>query len=277
VPSFVLLGPSSCTALRASQDVQLHYLRSTTAKRCFSRPTLCRRYIQSQQRLAGPVAKDMRQLARLPRRVQKGQRRDGPAKLPFARDNQGESARHQDERSFRGCAEGGRSPTGGASPGKIGLTPVRGTDRLVIATDWVCGWISSSKGSTIARPPCHRSPDEALHEVPTDRRAAGGGGEGIDQHGHGLSLRAGSQAASARRSAGPPPPRIPSPHFFESEVRADLLTGGARLRRGSPSSRRCSAPSRSVGRHPTDPGAPHPLMAGHFMARNRKVDLPPGP
>jgi transposase InsO family protein len=33
----------------------------------------------------------------------------------------------------------------------------------------------------VARPPCHRSPNEASHEVPTDRRDAGCGGEGFDQ------------------------------------------------------------------------------------------------
>src|SRR4051794_15693671 len=99
-------------------------------------------------------------------------------------------------REFSGaCAEGRAGPDRRRKPRKSrSEVPSGGTDRLVIATDWVCGWIFSSKGSAIARPPCHRSPDEALHEVPTDRRAAGGGGEGIDQHRHGLSLRAGSYA-----------------------------------------------------------------------------------
>ncbi len=68
----------------------------------------------------------------------------------------------------------------------------------MIATGRHGGWTFSSMDPPIARAPCHRSPDEALHDVPTNRRPGGRGREGIDQSGHGLPLRTGSSPARLR-------------------------------------------------------------------------------
>jgi hypothetical protein len=56
--------------------------------------------------------------------------------------------------------------------------------RLLIAIDRISGWISSSKGSSIARPPCHRSSVEALYDIQTDRDAAHCGGKAKAEAGY---------------------------------------------------------------------------------------------
>jgi len=68
-------------------------------------------------------------------------------------------------REFPGLVlkEGGARPE--AQVPENGLKPRQG-ERIVCDCDrLVCGWIFSSKDPPIARPPCHRSPDEALYEV----------------------------------------------------------------------------------------------------------------
>src|SRR5271168_2521592 len=62
-----------------------------------------------------------------------------------ARDNQGERVL----RGFR-RREGGTRPEA-EPPQKSAEILLRGTGRLVIATDWVSGWIFSSKGSADCR------------------------------------------------------------------------------------------------------------------------------
>ena len=181
-------------------------------------------------------------------------------------------------KSFRGLGvKGGRSPTGGAKPRKSRpAAPLGGADRLVIATGRVCGWIFSIEDPPIARPPCHRSPDEALHEVPTDRRAVRGGGEGVDQRGHRVSLRAGSPAAVRiiSKSAGR---RRPDPlaDFFDTEIVPML--------KAAPGLRAVAIFEEMQRRHPDLSAgvAPHPGAAHPFMARAARRgpggDLPPGP
>ena len=96
-------------------------------------------------------------------------------------------------KSLRGWCrrEGGARPETPA-PQTADVKALPGPDRHVIATGRRRGWTFSSKDPPIARPPCHRSPDEALHDVPTNRRPGDRGREGIDQSRHGLSLRTGS-------------------------------------------------------------------------------------
>ena len=55
-----------------------------------------------------------------------------------------------------------------------------GRDRLVIATGRHANGPSPRRDPSSARSPRHRSPDEALHEVPRNRRTARGRGQGID-------------------------------------------------------------------------------------------------
>ena len=84
----------------------------------------------------------------------------------------------------------------------------RGTARLVIATGSVCGGSPSEGIAPVARPPRHRSADEALHDLSTDRRSGHLRGQGIHQHGQRLSLRAEPPASiSAEATARPPSPR----------------------------------------------------------------------
>ena len=86
------------------------------------------------------------------------------------RDNQGENAASIRMR-MRRCwsTEGGRSPTGRRAQ----QLPAAVLSRAAVwwsRADRVLMSLPAIEGSAIARPPCHRSPDEALHDVPTDRQ-----------------------------------------------------------------------------------------------------------
>ena len=77
-----------------------------------------------------------------------------------------------------------------------------------------------------------------------------------------------------RRRRGPAPPGSAG-RILRCRGRADA-DGGAGASARSRSSRRCTAPSRSVRGRPPHPGAAHPLLAGAAW-RGPGGDLPPGP
>ena len=72
--------------------------------------------------------------------------------------------------------------------------------------------------SPVARPPRHRSPDEALHEVPSDRYAAGGGGEGVVQPVHGLSHASDTRLPSQKKGVRGRRRPDPLADIFAAEV-----------------------------------------------------------
>jgi len=72
--------------------------------------------------------------------------------------------------------------------------------------------------SPLARATRNRPPDEALHEVPSDRYAARRGGEGVVQHIHRLSLREGSPTTVAEKERRGRRRPDPLGDLFEAEV-----------------------------------------------------------
>src|SRR5215207_3560824 len=130
--------------------------------------------------------------------------------------------------------------------------------------------------SPLARPPRNRSPDEALHEVPSDRHAAGCGREGVVQHVQRLSLREASPPALAEEGGSGAASPCPSGCRLRGGGRADAEgrarpSTGRRLRGDDP------APPRTRRRHPPHPGASDPIVAsrpwrragGHLPAASR--------
>ena len=65
------------------------------------------------------------------------------------------------------------------------LTPSRWGRRLAVVTDRIWMDLLCQRGPAFVRPPCHRSPDEALYEAQADGRATRSGGQGGVQRGHG--------------------------------------------------------------------------------------------
>ena len=139
------------------------------------------------------------------------------------------------------------------------------------------GMVSSlSRGSAIARPPCHRPPDEALHEVPSDRPGRRCRRQGRVQRGHRLPHRAGPAAALAKE-APPRERRRPDPlaEVFDGEV-VPMLRGGARAAAGRHLRGDAAPPSRARRRGAADAGAAHPRLA-RAARPGAGGDLPPGP
>src|SRR5512133_1087496 len=120
--------------------------------------------------------------------------------------------------------------------------------------------------SLLARPTHNRSPDEALHEVPSGRYAARRGGEGVVQHIHRLSLREGSPTTVAEEGEAGTAAAGPAGRYLRGGGRA-AVEGSSR-----PSIRRhfrgdAQTLSRTRGWDPADPGAADPRMARHPWGR----------
>src|SRR5215207_4905240 len=115
--------------------------------------------------------------------------------------------------------------------------------------------------SPLARPPRHRSPDEALHEVPSNRLTAGRGCKGVVQFVDRLSAGEGSAASIAKEGTAGASPAGSLGRPLRRGGRADAEGGpwGAAGRdfRGD-----AAALPRAGSRHPSHPGAPDPGLAG---------------
>ena len=124
---------------------------------------------------------------------------------------------------------GGRSPTGLS---ELPLTPAFRGVCLVIAVDRVCRRISEPRDSSHAGPSPNRSPDEALHEVPSERLSRRRGRQGVDQRRHRLPHRDAIRACR-RRKRRLAERRRPDPlaDIFEAEV-VPLLKAAPGLRAG---------------------------------------------
>ena len=101
-------------------------------------------------------------------------------------------------------------------------------------------------------------------------------GEGVDQHGHRVSLRAGS-SASVDHSKTVRGRRRPDPlaDFFDAEV-VPMLKAAPELRAVAIFEEMQRRHPRSVRRRAPHAGAAHPFMAGPAW-RGPGGDLPPGP
>src|SRR5512144_3048584 len=129
--------------------------------------------------------------------------------------------------------------------------------------------------SPLARATRNRSPDEALHEVPSDRYAARRGGEGVVQHIHRLSLREGSPTTVAEEGEARTAPAGPAGRYLRGGGRADV-EGRSRPSVHRRFRRDAQTPARTRGWDPADPGAANPRMARHPWGR-AGGHLPAGP
>src|SRR5271168_5275210 len=131
------------------------------------------------------------------------------------------------------------------------------------------------EGPAIARPPCHRPPDEALHDLPTDRWPGGKRREGFDQHTDCISLRAGPPVTVIAAATSRTTPSRSARRVLRRRGRADA-DGGAGATGGGDFRRDATTPSGSAGRCAPHPGAAHPFLAGTAW-RGPGGHLPAGP
>ena len=144
----------------------------------------------------------------------------------------------------------------------------------MFAVGRVCRWFFQLEESLCARPPRNRSPDEALHEVPTDPPDGRRGGEGVDQHRTAYRIeqdpRLPSQKKTSRAAAVP----IRLPSIFDAEV--------VPLLKAAPGIRPVAIFEEMMRRHPDlgERRAPHAGAAHPFLARaswrGAGGHLPPG-
>ena len=114
----------------------------------------------------------------------------------------------------------------------------------------------------LARPTRNRSPDEAIHEVPSGRYAARRGGEGVVQHIHRLSLREGSPTTVAEEGEGVDGGGGPAGRYLRGGGRVGV-EGRSRSSVHRHFRRDAQTPSRTRGWDSADPGAADPRLARH--------------
>ena len=171
-----------------------------------------------------------------------------------------------------GGPKGGRSPTGGPPPSAARFSKTR----LAVGSGWrkLLIRLEYEGNRQLARPPHHRPPDEAVHELSKDTFPRGRRGEGrvFDRQ-----RRIGSRpirACPRKKGAERPAAARSARALLGRRGRADpegraRHPGDRRARRDAP------APSRPQSQHPPHAGAAHPGLARASRARAGR-DLPPG-
>src|SRR5438034_5748194 len=92
--------------------------------------------------------------------------------------------------------------------------------------------ILAKEESPVAMLPCHRSSDEALHEVPSNQFAARGGREGVVQFVDRLSAGEGSASSVAKEVTAAKAPAGSLSQRLRPGGRADAEGGSRRAARG---------------------------------------------